>query len=86
MVVSPDNHKTNLGLSLKFEGKGMKVIDYSRKNSNYWEFSEKAVTLIREYKVNDFILLDYKYTEDLQAKFPELFRNLDGGGDGTKNL
>ncbi|KAG2351087.1 hypothetical protein BDR07DRAFT_1446856 [Suillus spraguei] len=41
----------NLGLSIKFEAKGLKVIDYSRKAGRYWEFSEKAVDLIREYKV-----------------------------------
>lgn len=51
MVLTNDGHKNNLGLSLKFEGKGLKVIDYSRKNDRFWEFSEKAVDLIREYKV-----------------------------------
>ena len=51
MVVTSDGNKTNLGLSLKFEAKGMKVVDYSRKSGRNWEFSEKAVALIREYKV-----------------------------------
>ncbi|KAI0671842.1 exonuclease II [Trametes maxima] len=65
MVVSSDGNKNNLGLSLKFEAKGLKVIEYSRKNGRYWEFSEKAVELIHEYK----------------AKYPEVFRVLDRGGD-----
>ncbi|KAI0649009.1 exonuclease II [Trametes meyenii] len=65
MVVSSDGNKNNLGLSLKFEAKGLKVIEYSRKNGRYWEFSEKAVGLIREYK----------------AQYPEVFRVLDRGGD-----
>jgi Exoribonuclease Xrn1 D2/D3 domain len=43
--------KINLGLNLKFEAKSQKVINYSRKNERYWEFSEKTIELIREYKV-----------------------------------
>ncbi|KZT29735.1 hypothetical protein NEOLEDRAFT_470473 [Neolentinus lepideus HHB14362 ss-1] len=65
MVITSDGQKVNLGLSLKFEGKGMKVIDYSRKNNKYWEFSEKAVQLIREYK----------------TKAPEVFRAVERSGD-----
>ena len=50
MVLS-EGQKINLGLSLKFEAKGMKVVDYSRKSGRNWEFSEKAIDLLREYKV-----------------------------------
>lgn len=65
MVLTSDHQKNNLGLSIKFEAKSLKVIDYSRKNGRYWEYSEKAVDLIREYK----------------DKFPEIFAILDQGGD-----
>ncbi|KAG1836386.1 hypothetical protein C8R48DRAFT_782968 [Suillus tomentosus] len=65
MVLTSDHQKNNLGLSIKFEAKGLKVIDYSLKTGRYWEFSEKAVDLIREYK----------------DKFPEIFAILDQGGD-----
>ncbi|KAG6840893.1 hypothetical protein C0991_003417 [Blastosporella zonata] len=65
MVITSDNQKTNLGLSLKFEAKALKVIDYTRKDGRHWEFSEKAVELIRDYKL----------------EFPEIFRCLDAGGD-----
>ena len=51
MVAASDGQKTNLGLSLKFEAKSLKVIGYSRKNGRFWEFSEKAIELIQEYKV-----------------------------------
>ncbi len=51
MVITSDGVKNNLGLSLKFEGKSMKVIDYSRKDGRNWEFSEKAIKLIIDYKV-----------------------------------
>jgi 5'-3' exoribonuclease 1 len=53
MVLASDHQKTNkLGLSIKFEAKNSKVIDYSRKTGRYWEFGEKAVDLIREHKVS----------------------------------
>ncbi|KAM5537240.1 hypothetical protein V8D89_009173 [Ganoderma adspersum] len=65
MVVTGDGSKSNLGLSLKFEAKALKVIEYSRKDGRYWEFSEKAVQLIHEYK----------------ATYPEVFRVLDRSGD-----
>lgn len=45
--------KVNLGLSVKFEGKSQKVIDYSRKTYRYWEFSQATVDLIKEYKVTN---------------------------------
>ena len=51
MVITSDGQKNNLGLSLKFEAKSMKVIDYSRKEGRTWEYSQKALDLIREYKV-----------------------------------
>jgi 5'-3' exoribonuclease 1 len=57
MVIMSDNSKINLGLSLKFEAKALKVIDYSRKEGRYWEFSEKAIELIQEYKVGCFLIL-----------------------------
>jgi len=43
----------NLGLSIKFEAKARKVIDYSRRTDRYWEFSQTTVALIEEYKVTD---------------------------------
>ena len=57
MVITSDHQKTNLGLSLKFEAKSLKVIDYSRKEGRYWEYSEKAVDLLREYKASFFVVV-----------------------------
>ncbi|KAF8834775.1 hypothetical protein BDN67DRAFT_914238 [Paxillus ammoniavirescens] len=65
MVLTTDSSKDNLGLSLKFEAKSLKVVGYSRKEGRLWEFSEKTIDLIREYK----------------AKFPEVFRVLDYNGN-----
>lgn len=53
-MVGQDKQKMNIGLSLKFEAKALKVVDYTRKNGRYWEYSEKAVGLIKEYKVSSF--------------------------------
>lgn len=66
MVLTSDSSKDNLGLSLKFEAKSLKVVDYSRKEGRHWEFSEKTINLIREYKVMPLIprfnLLNLYYT------------------------
>jgi hypothetical protein len=51
MVLTSDGQKNNLGLSIKFDAKSLKVVDYSRKNDRFWEFSDKALQLISEYKV-----------------------------------
>jgi hypothetical protein len=66
MVILTDGSKTNLGLSLKFQGKGLKVLTYTRMDNRGWEYSAKAVELLRDYKV----------------AFPKLFQKLDNRGDG----
>jgi len=65
LVILSNGDKCNLGLNLKSEAKGLKVLGYSRKNGRNWEFSEQAMQLISEYK----------------AKFPEIFYKLDQRGD-----
>jgi len=51
MILVADGQKVNLGLSIKFEAKSMKVLNYSNKNGHVWEFSNLAIDLIRDYKV-----------------------------------
>ncbi|QSZ32614.1 hypothetical protein DSL72_002193 [Monilinia vaccinii-corymbosi] len=41
--------RVNLGLNLKFEGKKLKVLGYSRRSDNGWELSDKAIELITAY-------------------------------------
>jgi len=43
--------KVNLGLNLKFEAKKLKVLGYSRRGTNGWEFSNKAIQLMQEYMI-----------------------------------
>ena len=54
MMIGVKDTKVNAGLNLKFEAKGMKVLGYTRKNDGGWEYSEKAISLITDYKVRDF--------------------------------
>lgn len=67
-VTEKMNHRVNVGLNLKFESRGEKVLGYTRKHpGGYWEYSQAAVALIREYV----------------EKFPEfiqLLKNQKGGG------
>ena len=55
--VRVDDSRVNLGLNLKFEAKKQKVLGYSRRGTNGWEFSQKAVELIQQYMIKfpDFI-------------------------------
>ncbi|KAK7056414.1 exonuclease II Exo2 [Paramarasmius palmivorus] len=73
MVITSDNQKHNLGLCLKYEAKALKVVGYTRKDKEggrHWEYSQKALALIREY----------------MQRFPEVFKGLEmegrnGNGD-----
>ena len=48
--VADGDQLVNLGLNLKFEAKQLKVIDYSRRTANGWEFSDLAIQLIQQYQ------------------------------------
>ncbi|ORX38527.1 putative exonuclease [Kockovaella imperatae] len=61
LVMLDDGSKTNIGLSLKFESKGMKVLGYTRRNDRGWEYSELAAQALEKYR----------------AAFPGPFQNLD---------
>ncbi|KAG0232651.1 5'-3' exoribonuclease 1 [Actinomortierella wolfii] len=50
VVYRSTDRRVNLGLNLKFDGKQQKVLGYTRKTETGWEYSEKAVALLREYK------------------------------------
>jgi 5'-3' exoribonuclease 1 len=50
-ILSSSGLKLNLGLNLKFEGRKLKVLGYSRKSQTGWEFSNAAIKLIADYMV-----------------------------------
>ena len=62
-----DDGRVNLGLNLKFEAKKLKVLGYSRRGVTGWEFSEKAIQLIRSYMV----------------KFPEFIAGIQRNSQGN---
>ncbi|GAA5913499.1 chromatin-binding exonuclease XRN1 [Sporobolomyces salmoneus] len=67
LLVLFNDQRVNIGLNLKFEAKGLKVLGYSRKGDGGWEYSQKAVELIQEYR----------------EKFPEVAFALSRKGDLT---
>lgn len=50
LVRKHTEERVNIGLNLKFDAKQKKVLGYSRKTGNGWEFSQKAVALLIAYK------------------------------------
>jgi 5'-3' exoribonuclease 1 len=48
--IGNSGQRVNLGLNLKFDAKGKKVLGYSRKTDKGWEYSDKALALINEYR------------------------------------
>ena len=61
MVLTSDNQKVNLGLSLKFEAKALKVVGYSRKNDRFWEFSQKTIDILKEYRVKWLLVAPFMF-------------------------
>jgi 5'-3' exoribonuclease 1 len=69
MIEVANGQRINAGLNLKFEARSQKVLGYAQRNERGWEYSQKAIDLITEYK----------------SKFPEIVSALDGkSNDLTK--
>lgn len=66
MVRLDNDSKVNIGIPMKFESKGLKVLGYTRRADRGWEYSELAARALERYK----------------AAFPEAFNNLGAGGEG----
>ena len=65
--VNVDDIRVNLGLNLKFEAKKLKVLGYSKRGQTGWEFSQKAIQLIRLYMM----------------KFPEFIAGIQRNSQGS---
>lgn len=46
-----NDQRLNLGLNLKFEAKKLKVLGYSRRTPEGWQFSLRAIELIQQYMI-----------------------------------
>lgn len=60
MITNSSGERKTVGINLKSVKKSLKTLGYSRTNGTYWEFSDIAINLIREY----------------MQKFPEIFNAL----------
>ncbi|KAI4171680.1 MAG: hypothetical protein LQ343_004073 [Gyalolechia ehrenbergii] len=82
-----DDSKVNVGLNLKFEAKGLKVLGYSRKAANGWEFSQKAIQLLQQYMIKfpnfiagiqrnpqsrEYVATDFFPADQAKAKIKEI--------------
>lgn len=77
MIDQANGQRTNVGLNLKFEARGQKVLGYAQRNERGWEYSQKAIDLLKEY-ISKFpeipAALDGKHGKDVtsaSAFFPE---------------
>lgn len=70
MVKLGNDSKVNIGIPMKFESKGLKVLGYTRRNDRGWEYSETAAQALEKYR----------------TAFPEAFNNLGAGGEGQFSL
>ncbi|CAG8501716.1 6462_t:CDS:10, partial [Acaulospora colombiana] len=77
VIYGPTDQRVNLGLNLKFEAKKQKVLGYTRKTKEGWEYSEKAMQILSLYKQKfpEFIQgLENKHKEEIYSAedfFPE---------------
>lgn len=65
ITLQESHQKLNIGLCLKFESKGLKVLGYTRKGEKGWEYSQRALDLIEEYR----------------RTFPSILEKIDRGGN-----
>ncbi|KXS21514.1 hypothetical protein M427DRAFT_272212 [Gonapodya prolifera JEL478] len=76
--------RVNIGLNMKFDAKQKKVLGYTRKTDQSWEYSKKAVDLIQAYKVQFpevFAVIDRKQKDtfeasDFYSRDPTLIQNV----------
>jgi 5'-3' exoribonuclease 1 len=70
MLLDHNGKRVNVGLALKFEARSCKVLGYSRKSANGWEFSDKTVALVNEYKVRRMVLASLPLADSLPGGLP----------------
>lgn len=51
--IQDNNLRVNIGLGLKFDKQGLKILNWSEKHpSGYWMFNRKLIDILKEYKKN----------------------------------
>lgn len=87
-VLTSAGLKLNLGLNLKFEGRKLKVLGYSRKSNTGWEFSNLAVQLIANYMVTfpDFFAAVQKHAQKSDIYDTDLWTDQSVASQRLKDL
>lgn len=80
--------KLNLGLNLKFEGRKLKVLGYSRKSQSGWEFSNLAIKLIADYMVAfpDFFAAIQREPQKSEVSETDLWADKDVASQRVKDI
>ena len=70
--------REDVGLGLKFEGKQLKVLGYTKKRGRSWEFSDLAVATVNDYmrKFPDVFRALQKYRGNSIPKATDIFRGI----------
>ncbi|KOS19688.1 5'-3' exoribonuclease 1 [Escovopsis weberi] len=87
-VLSGAGLKLNLGLNLKFEGRKLKVLGYSRKTEAGWEFSMAAVKLIADYMISfpDFFAGIQKSPQKSDILESDIWSDSDAASQRVKDI
>lgn len=87
-VLTSAGLKLNLGLNLKFEGRKLKVLGYSRKSNTGWEFSNLAIQLIANYMVTfpDFFAAVQKHAQKSDIYDTDLWNDQSVASQRLKDL
>ncbi|XP_071053139.1 5'-3' exoribonuclease 1 isoform X2 [Onthophagus taurus] len=78
-----ESSKVNVGLNLKFSKRNEEIPGYTRKDGNFWYYSEKAVELVKQFKelfpeVFSYVNLHNENVYYLEDIYPE--------GDGKEKV
>lgn len=82
-MVTVGDKKYDVGLSLKFEGKRLKVLGYSRRNQRGWEFTVRTIELIQSYR-NQFPDVFQALNQHTGSKIPDMAELLQLPADKAK--
>lgn len=87
-VLGKGGLKLNLGLNLKFEGRKLKVLGFSRKSKTGWEFSNLAIKLIANYMVAfpDFFAAIQREPQKSEVSDTDLWKDQETASQRVKDI
>lgn len=87
-IITSTGLKLNLGLNLKFEGRKLKVLGYSRKSETGWEFSSMAIKLIASYMTTfpDFFVAIQREPQKSEVTEADLWKDPEVASQRVKDI